>query len=47
MLTKTSHFFRRAIGHKVDGIVGLDILKKSSFTIDYRNREILFGPVRQ
>jgi hypothetical protein len=45
MLTEDLSFFQKAIGHKVDGIVGLDILRKSSFTIDYRNREILFGPV--
>lgn len=27
------------------GIVGLDILRSSSFTIDYRRRKIIFGPV--
>ena len=27
----------------MDAIVGLDVLRKSSFTIDYRSREMLFG----
>ena len=38
-------FLQKAIGHKVDGIVGLDLLRKSSFTINYATKEMLFGPV--
>jgi Aspartyl protease len=38
-------FLQNAVGHRVDGIVGLDVLRKSSFTIDYLKKEIIFGPV--
>ena len=38
-------FMERSLGISLGGIAGLDILSTGSFTIDYRRRKIVFGPV--
>jgi hypothetical protein len=38
-------FMERSLGISLAGIAGLDILNSGSFTIDYRKKKIVFGPI--
>jgi len=38
-------FLERRLGISLGGIAGLDILSTGSFTIDYRRRKVVFGPI--
>jgi len=36
----------RSLGSQIDGVIGLDLLGQSSFTIDYKSRRLRFGPLQ-
>jgi predicted aspartyl protease len=38
-------FLERSLGISLGGVAGLDILRSSSFAIDYRRQKIIFGPI--
>jgi predicted aspartyl protease len=43
VLSQDLTFIQKDLGYRIDAIVGLDVLRKSSFTIDYKAKEMLFG----
>jgi len=43
VLTEDLSFYQKALGLRVDGIVGMDFLRRSNFSINYGTKEIIFG----
>jgi Aspartyl protease len=46
VLAQDLSFLSKAIDYKLGGIVGLDVLRNLSFTIDYKTKEMEFGAIR-
>jgi predicted aspartyl protease len=40
-------FMKQDLGENIDAVIGLDVLKAETFTIDYERRRIVFGPAPQ
>lgn len=45
VLTQDLSFIQKAIGVRIDAIVGIDVLRQSSFSVDYKTKEIVFGKI--
>ena len=43
VLIRDLGFLQKDLGVRIDGIIGLDVLRLSNFTIDYTTRRIVFG----
>ncbi len=37
--------FARQVGTRIDAVVGLDVLRRQNFVIDYRRKQLVFGGV--
>jgi len=38
-------FIEKALGERIDALIGLDVLGKTNFSIDYASRRLVFDPV--
>jgi predicted aspartyl protease len=45
VMVRNLSFLDEALGEHIDAVLGLDVMARSSFRIDYHFRKIVFGPV--
>jgi aspartyl protease len=43
VLVQDLSFLEKGLGIRIDGLIGLDLLRHNSFTVDYRSEHIRFG----
>jgi len=44
VLVRDLGFLKKGLGIRIDGVIGLDVLRLRSFSLDYKTKRIIFGP---
>jgi predicted aspartyl protease len=44
VLVRDLTFLKKGLGTRIDGVIGLDVLRLRSFSLNYKSKKIVFGP---